>query len=94
MLRQIFHLKYASQNKANTKYLDPTYNEKRLWVCRLLTQFFIEEVLVISVDECNFRSDAVGNRKWHFRPLSGKKRSKVVVRRSLEPLFATDDMIN
>ena len=36
IMRKSFHLKYASLHKANLKYRDPTYDEKRLWVSRLL----------------------------------------------------------
>ena len=46
------------------RYLDPTYNEKRLWVSRLLAQFHKEDAVIISIDESNFRVDSFPKRKW------------------------------
>jgi hypothetical protein len=37
IMKDTFKLKYKTLEKANTKYRDPDYNEKRLWVCRLLS---------------------------------------------------------
>jgi hypothetical protein len=62
IIKKTFHLKFASLNKANLKYRDPTYNEKRKWVSRLLSQFMKEDALIISIDESNFRSDSLPNR--------------------------------
>ena len=53
------------------RFLDPTYNEKRLWVSRLLAQFLLEGDLIISIDESNFRSDSFSKRKWTFAPKVG-----------------------
>ena len=36
ILKKHFHLKYKSVNPAMVKYIDPTYNERRLWVSRIL----------------------------------------------------------
>ena len=46
-------------NTANLKYRDPTFNDKRLWVSRLLAQFLFEDALKITVDESDFRSDTL-----------------------------------
>lgn len=37
ILRTKFKLKYKKLEKANVKYSDPQYNEKRLWISKLLT---------------------------------------------------------
>ena len=66
ILKESFHLKFGKSSAANPKYRDPTYNEKRLWVSRLLSQLFLEDALIISVDESNFRSDALPSRQWAF----------------------------
>jgi hypothetical protein len=58
-MKEKFHLCYKSLEKANFKYRDPIYNEKRLWTSRLLGQFLLEEAIIISVDESNFKHDAV-----------------------------------
>ena len=36
MLKKHFHLRFKSQSPAIVKYIDPTYNERRLWASRLL----------------------------------------------------------
>ena len=93
IIKRTFHLKYASLNKANLKYRDPTYNEKRLWVSRLLTQFMFEEAIIISIDESNFRSDSVPNKQWQFNEkLSVKRRFPKTLSAppSKHVLFATD----
>ena len=36
VMKDIFALKYKTLDKANIKYRDPLFNEKRLWVSRLL----------------------------------------------------------
>ena len=68
ILRTHFKLKFKKLEKANVKYNDPTYNEKRLWVSKLLTQFIIEDAIIVSVDESNFRSDVIMNKQWQFNP--------------------------
>lgn len=59
-----FNLKYKRVEKANTKYRDPSFNEKRLWISRLLARFLSEDVIVISIDESNFRHDALPTKQW------------------------------
>ena len=36
VMKDTFALKYKTLSKANVKYKDPLFNEKRLWVSRLL----------------------------------------------------------
>ncbi len=64
ILHKHFHLKYKSSSASMVRYLDPTYNEKRLWVSRLLAQFHKENAVIISIDESNFRVDSFPKRKW------------------------------
>lgn len=66
ILKETFHLKFGKASNSNPKYRDPTYNEKRLWVSRLLAQFLLEDAVVISVDESNFRSDHYPAKQWSF----------------------------
>jgi hypothetical protein len=68
ILKRIFHLKYKKINPANYKYRDPTFNEKRLWVSRLLAHFILEGWLIVSIDESNLRSDNTSKREWEFCP--------------------------
>lgn len=66
ILKDKFHLRYGKTQASNLKYRDPTYNEKRRWVARLLAQFMYEEVVIISLDESNFRSETFPSRQWEF----------------------------
>jgi len=66
ILKSSFYLKFGKTSKANPKYRDPSFNEKRLWVSRLLAQFFAEDALIISIDESNFRSDYLPPKQWSF----------------------------
>jgi hypothetical protein len=85
--------------KANTKYRDPDYNEKRLWVCRLLAQFMIEDAVIISLDESNFKHSALPRKQWQFDSsklepkvsLLSKRKQKDKNSRQACVLFATDD---
>jgi hypothetical protein len=36
MMKDKFHLRYKKLDKANTKYRERTYNEKRIWISRLM----------------------------------------------------------
>ena len=69
ILKHVFHLHYKKLNTANFKYRDPTYNEKRLWVSRMLAHFVLEDYVVISIDETNFRNDSTHQRQWEFNPI-------------------------
>ena len=94
IMKNIFHLKYSRLNKANTKYRDPTYNEKRQWVSRLLTQFMSEDAIIISVDESNFRSDAFPPKQWQFdERLNHRSKSKQHPKKTLNTILADDKTI-
>jgi hypothetical protein len=69
-------LKYGRLDKANVKYSEVHYNEKRLWICRLLAQLLLEDVIIISVDESNFRSEALPHLHWHFNMVLGKRKMR------------------
>ena len=66
ILKAKFAMRYGKSQAANVKYRDPTFNERRLWVSKLLAQFLMEDAVIISVDECNFRSDSLPNKQWGF----------------------------
>ena len=57
--------------------MDPIYSHKRLWVCRLLTQFMFEDMLVISIDESNTRSDKLGGKSWKFNTRIINRRKEI-----------------
>ena len=39
-------------------------------MCRLITQLVMEQVMIISIDETNFRSDTIAKRQWQFKRLN------------------------
>jgi len=65
-MKNEFSLKYKRYDKANTKYRDSAYNEKRIWISRLIAQFIKEDAIVISIDESNFRHDQYPTKQWQF----------------------------
>lgn len=64
ILKQEFGLRYRKLDSAMVKYNDPAYDEKRLWTSRLMGQFLVDDVLVISIDESHIRSDTLKRYGW------------------------------
>ena len=52
-----FNLKFGSLKTTTLKYFEGTYEEKRIWVSRLLAQFHMDNAMIISIDESNIKSD-------------------------------------
>ena len=63
-MKEKFKLKFKKLDKANTKYRDTDFNEKRLWVSRIMAQFIKEETIIICIDESNFRHDTLPSKQW------------------------------
>ena len=59
ILKNDFGLRYKHFDGALIKYKDPQFDEKRLWVSRILAQFIGDDALIISIDESNFRNDNI-----------------------------------
>lgn len=68
ILRGHFSLRYIKSKPANARYFDPKFNEKRLWVSRLLATFMERDALIISVDESNLRANTLNGFNWEFVP--------------------------
>lgn len=68
ILREVFHQYYRKDTAANSKYRDTIYNSKRVWISRIIPQLLYDQVLVISMDESNIRTDALGGKQWQFNP--------------------------
>jgi hypothetical protein len=64
VLKRDFKLRYRRTNAASAKYNDTDFDEKRRWVSRLLAQFLMADVLVVSIDECSFKQEGVPLRCW------------------------------
>lgn len=107
MMKETFSLKYASLEKANLKYRDPDYNKKRLWVSRLLGQLITDGAIIVSIDESNFKHDALPKKQWQFNQsrmqlnstaeglcsFIGKRKRTPSKKQMLGVLNATDDML-
>ena len=50
-----FGMRFRAANAAKIKYNDTDFDEKRVWVSRLLAQFMMADVLIISIDESSFK---------------------------------------
>ena len=57
VLREDLHLRFLRYDSAMVRYQDPTFDHKRLWVSRLLSQFLLDGALIISIDESHIRHD-------------------------------------
>ena len=68
VLRNDFHMRFRATPPAMTRYLDPTYDEKRQWVSRLLAHFMHLGLTIVSVDESHVRVDSFLRKHWRFMP--------------------------
>ena len=64
ILLRDFQLRFRASNAANIKYNDTDFDEKRLWVSRLLAQFMMADVLIVSIDESSFKQKGLPKRYW------------------------------
>lgn len=64
VLRRDFKLRYRLTNAASIKYNDTDYDEKRLWISRLLAQFMMADVVIVSIDESSFKQEGIPSRYW------------------------------
>jgi len=73
VLKCDFKLRYRLTNAASVKYNDTSFDEKRRWISRLLAQFLMAEVLVVSIDECSFKQEGIPTRHWQSDARTLKK---------------------
>ena len=64
MLRDDFQLRYRVANAAKIKYNDVSFDAKRVWVSRLLAQFLLSGVIIVSIDESSFKQEGVTKQYW------------------------------
>ena len=81
VLRRDFKLRYRLTNAASIKYNDTDYDEKRRWISRLLAQFMMADVVIVSIDESSFKQEGIPSRYWQaeahtlkrlFEPVTGQ----------------------
>lgn len=81
ILKQDFKLRYIKYDGASVRYKDPQFDEKRLWACRILSQFLLDDALIISIDESHIRSDRSKQYQWQF--LGSDRLVKAAMKRPL-----------
>ena len=54
VLHDRFGLSYRAFNPVKLRQYQAKFNDKRLWICRLLAQILSEDYLVVSIDESSF----------------------------------------
>jgi hypothetical protein len=64
MLRDDFQLRFRVANAAKIKYNDMSFDEKRVWISRLLAQFLMSGVIIVSIDESSFKKEGVTKQYW------------------------------
>lgn len=74
IIRSSFCLNFNKFSPANARYKDPRYDEKRLWVSRLLTYMLMNKMVIVSIDESNFRSRMTNGYRWNFDSEVQKRR--------------------
>ena len=62
ILRNVFHQHFKRDDLACVRYRDTIYNNKRLWISRIIAQLMHDDVVIVSIDESNIRSDALRER--------------------------------
>jgi len=75
-------MSFRCANAANIKYNDTSYDEKRVWVSRLLAQFLMADVVIISIDESSFKQEGLPRRFWQA---SSKTTRELLRYGSLDP---------
>lgn len=64
ILKEKFQLRFLKYDGAVARYRDPLFNERRIWLSRIMAQLLCEDVLIVSIDETHFRSDIQMNKRW------------------------------
>ena len=73
VLRRNFKLRYRLTNAASIKYNDTDYDEKRRWISRLLAQFMMADVVIVSIDESSFKQEGIPARYWQVEAQTLKR---------------------
>ena len=64
ILHDRFGLNWRAFNTARLHFYQARFNDKRMWVARLLVQCLSEDYLVVSVDESSFSTSQMSRRRW------------------------------
>jgi hypothetical protein len=89
ILMEDFQLRFRAANAANIKYNDVSFDDKRVWVSRLLSQFLLAGVVVVSIDESSFKQEGVAKRFWQ----ASSKTIRELFSSRTEPCLSTCDRL-
>ena len=64
ILHEPFGLTFKTARPELARYNDESFDEKRDFISRLLTQFMMDEVIIISIFESNFQISYGHGKKW------------------------------
>ena len=74
ILKEKFLLRHVKYDGSIARYRDPLYNDRRIWLARIMTQLICEDVLIVSIDETHFRSDIAMKKRWQVKSVNDSKR--------------------
>jgi hypothetical protein len=72
MVKREFGLSFKHFNTAKIRYNHAAFDEKRLWISRLLTFLLSQDAVVVSIDESSFSTKIASNFRWQPKCTSGK----------------------
>ena len=64
ILHERFGLTFKDTRTDLARYNDELLDEKRIWISRLLAQFLMDNVVIISIDESGFQSGYGPGLTW------------------------------
>lgn len=76
ILKEKFQLRFLKYDGAVARYRDPLFNDRRIWLSRIMAQLICEDVLIVSIDETHFRSDIQLNKRWQVKTLTDRKHQR------------------
>ena len=90
VLKRDFKLRYRLTNAASIKYNDTDYDEKRRWISRLLAQFMMADVVIVSIDESSFKQEGIPTRYWQADAHTLKKLFEPSTQQALTSAVSVD----
>ena len=64
LMKKEFALSYKHFDSAKIKYNHAMFDDKRLWISRLIVYFLKQEVVIVSIDESSFSTKLTKNCRW------------------------------
>jgi hypothetical protein len=64
LMKEHYALSYRHYDTAKIRYNHPAFDEKRLWVAKLVTYLLKSNAVVVSIDESSFCTKLPSSRRW------------------------------